>query len=374
MMLNKITQKINKNKLVPFLVLSLSSVNLFADITKGNGTWVYDTLYNNQGKRIGHSPGLFANEINNYNLSATGNHTIDKVYSYGGSLELYCRGSGGTSTSTPCTTSTMYVYYDTGKLSTAAYYNVLGNGCKPLSIIPVVDGRLDGVGEDDYLSALNNLDQPTAALFADKVARTLCSDPNVSGVQFDIEPFDISKPGQAYFYQQIAKDFASPMCIDSAHPKGRTFSVFTFAGRVNSTLAQILNKYNNGYVIDSLYDLGSKPGGSVNSPTEFRSYITTEIRNMVTKANQYNVKFQLAIPAGASVHEFETKNGRSTGYAQLDYVKAAYEVFSQLNVKSNPNFIGVALWVWLDQMWWGGSRFTPSTPNEETKAFLAKNL
>ncbi|MGQ3890349.1 hypothetical protein ACQUW5_15245, partial [Legionella sp. CNM-1927-20] len=155
MTLNKIARTINKNKLVPLMLLSLSSVNLFASVTKGNGTWVYDTLYNNEGKKIGHSPGLFANEINNYNLSATADHNITKLYSYGGSLELYCRGSGGTSTSTPCTTSNMFVYYDTGKLSTDAYYNVLGNGCRPVSIIPVVDGRLDQTGEDDYLSALN---------------------------------------------------------------------------------------------------------------------------------------------------------------------------------------------------------------------------
>ncbi|WP_419418589.1 hypothetical protein ACNVED_08470 [Legionella sp. D16C41] len=374
MMLQKLTQKIHQTSLSSLLILSLSSVKLFAAIPVGNGTWAYDDIYNNAGKKIGHSPGLFANTINNYNLSASGNHIISRLYSYGGSLEMYCQGSGGTSPSKACNPSNMLVYYDKGKLSTATYYSVLGKSSKPVAIIPIVDGRLDQKGADDYLSALNNLDQKTAALYADKVAQLFCSDPQVEGVQFDIEPFDISKSGQAYFYQQIAKDFASSMCIDNAHPKGRIFSIFTFASRINNTVAQILNKYQNGYVIDSLYDLGPKPGGSVNSPSEYRKYIKTEVKNMLAKAKQYNIKFQFAIPAAASAHEFESKNGVSTGYAQLDYVKASYEVFKQLQVQSDPNFAGVSLWVWLDQMWWEGYRLTPSTPNEETKAFLAKNL
>ncbi|STX29042.1 Uncharacterised protein [Legionella beliardensis] len=371
---NKSSHKNNRKRAFPLLILSLSSLNLFASVTDGNGAWVYDTLYNNQGQKIGQSPGLFASQINNFNAAATGDHTITKLYSYGGSLEMYCKGSGGTATNKACNASNMYAYYDNGKLSTAAYYEVLGNGCKPVAIMPVVDGRLDQKGADDYLSALNNLDKKTAALFADKVAKLYCSDENVAGVQFDIEPFDISKPGQAYFYEQIAKDFASDMCIDAKHPKGRTFSIFTFSGKVDSTVARILNTYNNGYVIDSLYDLGSKPGGSVNSPAEYRNYISNEVKRMLDKAKQYNIKFQFAIPAAASAHEFESKGGKSTGFAQLDYVKASYEVFQQYKVQANPNFVGVALWTWLDQMWWGGQRFTPSVPNEQTKAFLANNL
>ncbi|MGQ3890155.1 hypothetical protein ACQUW5_14140, partial [Legionella sp. CNM-1927-20] len=168
--------------------------------------------------------------------------------------------------------------------------------------------------------------------------------------------------------------FASDMCKDAKHPQGRTFSIFTTSGKVNNTVIKILTTYNNGYVIDSLYDLGSNPGSAGTPPEEYRRYITSEVRKMMTKAKQYNFKYQLAIPASASAHEFESKGGRSTGYAQIDYVKASYEVFKQYKVKLDPNFVGVALWAWADQRWSGGKRITPSIPNEETQDFLAKNL
>lgn len=349
----------------------------------GNGTWAYDSLYNNAGKKIGQKPGLFANLINDYNLSAEIGHKITQVFSYGGDMEMYCQGSGESDPNETCTSKNMLIYYDSS--STTAYYAAAYKTSDPVSMVPIVDGRLDQKGASDLLSALNHLDQPTAELYADKVAALYCNDDQVSGIQFDIEPFDINQPGQAYFYQQIAKDLAGknnpnsdgsdPLnCVNAAHPKGRFFSVFTFAKNVDGKVASVLNSHQNGYVVDSLYDLGPNAGGIANSPEDFRRYVSQEVQDMLAKAKQYNVNFQFAIPAAASAHEFESKAGKNTGYRQIDYVKAAFDAIDALHAKQDSHFLGMAIWAWNDRMIWHGEEYTPAIPSDETKAYLAKKL
>lgn len=343
-----------------------------------NSAWVYDSTYSSTGQKTGTQPGLFASAINAYNNQAQPGHKLTALFSYGGDLEMYCNGSGGSSSTTPCTASTMLAYYT--PQSTTAYYTAAQSTANPLKMYPIVDGVIGG----PYLTTFNSLSQAEAEIFADSVAQLYCADDNVHGVQFDLEPFDITQPGQAYFFAQIAKDFAGQHngpgqsdpyhCIDTAHPKGRTFSVFTFAAHVNATVGSIFTKYGNGWVIDSLYDLGPNPGGVVNSVTNYTTYVKAEIAKMMANAKAYNVPYQLSIPAAASVHEFESVNGQSTGYQQISYVQAAISAINASGARSDPLFRGIDLWAWDQQMWWSGKQFTPASPSSAVLQYLGTTL
>ena len=90
----------------------------------------------------------------------------------------------------------------------------------------------------------------------------------VAGVQLDLEPFDLAVPAQAYFYDQVAKNLAGENeeigevlgCANERFPDGRFFSVFTFASAITPQLGEMFTRYDNGYLVLSLYDLG--PGGA----------------------------------------------------------------------------------------------------------------
>ena len=88
------------------------------------------------------------------------------------------------------------------------------------------------IENNDYLDGLNIMGQTDASALADFVAKKICADDNISGVQFDLEPFELtgnsgrlsisdplvmdainknpkllSTSGQYYFYLRIAADF-----------------------------------------------------------------------------------------------------------------------------------------------------------------------
>lgn len=366
-----------------FLVTNASSA--FARVPTGHGTYVFDFTYDQAGKKTGHLPGLFANQINDYNVAAEIGHKLTQVFTYAGDMEMYCRGSGGTAPDKPCTRENMKVFYSNGSRSAAAYFDETRKSFTPADIMPVIDGRVNQTGADDYLRALNNLDQATAKIYADKVAELFCNDKHVSGIQFDIEPFDITQPGQSYFYQQIAKDLAGmnhpgrdgsdPLhCVDENHPQGRFFSIFTVSHRVNDKVAEIVNRYDNGYIVDALYDLGPKSGGIASSPEEYRRYVSREVGNMLEKADQYKVRFQFAIPVAATVHEFESRAGKMTGFKQIDYVKAAISAINDKHARDNKNYLGMATWTWIGRMTARGEEYTPSMPTDDIRAYLTKSL
>ena len=154
------------------------------------------------------------------------------------------------------------------------------------------------------------------------------------------------------------------------HPDGRFFSVFTYANKVNQTLATLFNQYHNGYVIDALYDLqdpNAEYAGVVSTkPDLYKTFAAAEISSMINKAKNYHVKFQFGIPVAASVHEFEYyenvdpkthladdvkhypahRDGSTNHVAQDDYLKALQTVFTNLRVdlENNPDYIGIDLW------------------------------
>lgn len=388
----------------------------------GYGTWVYDQEYDGnisegsislKNGKINVKPGLFKDVITEWNQKATG-FPYTQIFSYGGDIEMYCRGSGQSLPTDPCTIVNGYKHPD-GKpdLKDAFLVTFPGNekdqhiGLKSLEgylgipkiaqNIIIIDGRLDlptGT-EDEYLDYINALPEDEAIYFANKVSTAICSNNNVAGVQFDIEPFSftgeggkVPGPGQKFFYNQIAKNFAgwhkhsedtqgiNPTlsdddlhCVNADHPNGRIFSIFTFAKAITPDVKTMLTQYGNGYVMDSLYDLGPKPGAELNSVEDFKTYALQEIQNM----KALGVPYQFAIPAAASAHEFETRAGKDAAGAgnQIEYVKAATELIKD-NVLNDPNFKGIGVWSYNQKMYWpkGGDEYTPASPSEESMSYL----
>ena len=405
-------------------VLSCTSAVSFAGIQSnipfGHGTWLYDGIYDSTGKKLPPQAGMFVDQLSQYNKSANLNSQISQIYAYGGDIEMYCGGSGESDPSAICTPNDLLVVYyppqviskannnwdfllkttgDSGYSSVQQYKNVFGSK----NNVIVLDGRMDNINlkQYDYLDHLNTLNAEDAQHFANKIAKSICASDDVDGVQFDIEPFSFvgeggSFPGtgQQFFYTELAKDFAGyygnasdpdginqdpskdPFhCVDAKHPQGRFFSVFTFASKVTSAVATVFTHHGNGMIVDSLYDLGIKPGGEFNTVLEFTALVNTEMKLMKGIAATYGLSYKFAIPAAASAHEFESKNGIPTGQKQLDYVKAAILAIQPETLKAtDPNFKGVDIWSWNQSMWWHGMQFTPAQPDNATLSYLATNL
>jgi len=357
----------------------------YSNVLYRNGAYVFDFSYDKEGHKKEHTPGLFLRQISEYNRTANKDHQITAVFTYAGDMEMYCLGSGGSRKDKSCKPDDLMVFYGNGSKSAKVYGKLITTAEKSVDIVPVVDGRLDTHGKSDYLSSFNALSNKDAIIYADKVAKVFCKDTHVSGVQFDIEPFDMNQRGQYYFFEQIAKDFAGknhpntdgldPLhCVDANHPDGRYFSVFTNSYHIDAQVGKVLNQYQNGYIIDALYDLGAHEKGVATSPDEYRRLVDTEMTNILLKTNQYHVKFQLAIPVSATEHEFESRSGHHSGYDQLDYIKAAYSVIDEKKIRENVYFRGMVIWAFKERMMLSGQEYTPSKLDEETGAYLMKNL
>ena len=358
---------------------------------KANSSWAYDTT----------SPGTWVNAIKGYNQQATQGHELNEVYSYATDMEMYCPANDGTQ----CTAGDLYTYYtpgSTGRAHTDAYYQAF-DASDPGSLIisPIIDGRTDTNG---YMQGFNELSPGLAAGFADKVAGQVCADPHVDGIQFDIEPFNVTtKNGQYYFYLQLAKDFAGEHagdpaqdpygCAGAAHPRGRFFSVFTFAASIQpgtesaANVADVLNRYGNGYFMDSLYDLSSAPAGTLNGITSYQAAVQREATDTRFWAGRLRIKYGYGIPASASAHEFTTCTATprasggcvpdttgAAGYPMIEYTKAAVNAIDQAGAPHDPRYLGTAIWDFGDHVSWNGLNFGPVPAPEDVLSYLAANL
>ena len=397
-------------QLLTFTLSSLLSFTVSANntiIPKGNGAWVYDETYNAQGTRINPKAGLFVDALKQYNAGASDEHKINQIFSYGGNLEMYCSGSGESNLTTQCGPNQFLIlFYPPQNISKKNndwdYYmrNIGDSGYASLeqykdvdqsNHVITIDGRVDNtkLGIYDYLDHFNTLSKTDAAHFADKVAKNICANNDIDGVQFDIEPFSFTGKGgtyagsgQKYFYSQLAKDFAGyyanpndpaginpdistdPLhCINAKHPNGRFFSTFTFSQYVTPEVIEAFKHHNNGMVVDSLYDLSNTPGGTLTSVSEFSKLVSNELQAIKSKG----IAYQLAIPAAASAHEFG-------GIHQIDYVKTAIGLINQAGIRNDENFKGIAVWGWTQQMWWNGIKLTPASPDTATIKYLQNHL
>ena len=356
---------------------------------KANAAWVYDP------KDASHKfiTGSFVDAIRNYNLTANTGHRVKEIYTYGGDLEMFC--SSGDPTK--CTAHDLHVYYskdatDASGARTNASALAYADGVKsdliggtPI-ITPILDGMVQGSGP---LGGFNDLSPAMARAFADKVAETVCSDPAVNGIEFDLEPFNVSTDnGQYRFYLRIAEDFASSArgCVDAAHPKGRFFGIFGSAnalrpGTDSSTrVAEILTAHGNGYWIDPLYDLSSDPSGQRTSVADYLRIATAHAGNMAQWAKALGVKYQFGIPASASYHEFQDCSGSACGGAaapangQVDYATAALQAIDASGARSDDNFLGTVLWAWSPRTGFGDTQFGPTDITDAVAQYLSGML
>jgi hypothetical protein len=350
--------------------------------TLGHSAFVYDATYHSNGETAGVAPGTFASSLIDYNHKANITNTIKQTSSYGGSLELVCGGSSGSPLASNCTTADMLVFYQPGQLSTTAYTTAFAQNAMSMLILPIIDGKLDADGDKNLLNALNHLDEATANELADKVAQTYCADQQIAGVQFNFEGVDFNEFGQANFFRRIAMNFAGQNdptrsgsdafgCSNNLYPQGRLFSVLMSANHITPTVSEILNHYENGYIIDPLYDLGSNRGGTVNSPADYQRYAITEINNMINVASNLNIVYQFGIPLAATPHEFESVNGVKSGYQQIDYVRAVMAAIQTAKPAEFSYFKGLNFWAWSSQYDWQGQRFTPAQPSASVLDYLA---
>ncbi len=318
-------------------------------VPHADSAWIYDGAS---------GVGVWAQSIAGYNAGAGANNKITQIYDYGTDIEDY---SGTSPRSIDDGT-----YYDGGNKDngiwdTAAYWAALDQGpqlsnasAPAVSISPIIDGTPD-TGNIDSLSAAK------AAAFADEIADEVCADDNVSGIQFDYEPFNAESAGQQVFYTEISTDFASAAygCVDSAHSNGRYFSVFAFGAALAADGAEIKKMLgSDGYFISSLYDLGGNgPGvqnGTGSGAGDYPALVQAAVNTTAWYADQYNIPYAFGIPAAASDHEFvdcfgspctKAAAGDGTdGTGMLDYTKAAVAAIDAVVPNTDALFVGTDIW------------------------------
>lgn len=370
---------------------------IYADFPpRVNGAWLYDASNDSANNVVQEPPGYWAPDINTYNRTASAAHTITMLYSYGGSLGMSC------SSASSCLPSDYSVSFNptggtnSGYQSAQAYAtNVSAPSGEKIYIAPVLDGVIGNAS----LQYFNALDRGQASDFADKVAQTICSDDDVAGIEFDLERFDVSsKNGQYYFYLQIAKDFAGDHngnsnddpygCVDAVHPDGRFFSVFTsyYAAAPGTAealnLQKILATYSNGFAIAALYDLSSKPAGTLLSVSDYLTTVATQVNDMKKWSDRLGIDYAFAIPGGASAHEYTTCTGPAcvedaygqTGFPMLNYTKNAVSAINESGAHHDPLFIGNDLWFWGPLIHINDSYIGPSTPPAAVLNYLSTEL
>jgi hypothetical protein len=332
----------------------LASASMAINIPQGQGALLYDAQQNGgPSSPFVASPGHWEPNITAFNASAVEGKTITRLYPYSGDIEMYC-----TDPST-CIYSgskqNVFVYYDPpafGKTSVAAYRSAFPNAL----ILTIIDGST----KSSLLRALSYIDVGVGT--AGVVAGEVCSDINADGVFFDLEPFDITVPGQFALYQAIAKQFASAACIDAKHPKGRVFGVFLNPNKVAAgdwgKVAAALGP--NGFVAVSAYDVKDTSPPVPVSIQLYTSSITGMLGKMDAASRANKIPYTVVIPAASSFSEFNKfgfydasnppsdfrlqKDYTPDGITQLGYMKAVRAII--LSTCKSPFYLGRDYWSW----------------------------
>lgn len=356
---------------------------------RANAAWIYDPEATGPSRERNLKHGAYADLLTAYNRRSESKHNISLLYTFGGSTELYCERRG-----TPeqhCDPEDMVVTYeprgDAHRTARAYRKNVATRTSEGPVISPVIDGVVNA----DYpgsMKGFNELSREEAGILADKVSELVCSDPEVDGIQFDIEPFNVEeKNGQYHFYMRIASNFAGATgefgCVDEKRPDGRFFSIFTTARRIRPgsesarNVAEILHAHDNGYLVGALYDLGGGPPGTQTPLEEYRRLVRAETRNMYSWAKKLDIPYQHGIPAAAGYHEYERCRGpecapRERGPRQLDYARVALEAIH--DQPETDRFLGVTLWSIGPDVTRNETEFGPSKPSIEVLEYISGRL
>lgn len=365
----------------------------------------------------------WANDIKEYNSKCADdsvNCKINIVNSYGGDIEFWPSKDTPEACNAPASDDinkcNVSIYLDPVNAKAAqAYLDVEGVN----SITALIDGRLDGWDQiqtynafdgckfGDFYPNLANLTDVSLKRLAKDTAELYCKEDQIHGVQIDLEPFrdPYVVPMTKYisFLSEAMLDKDSTMgCRNDKHPDGRAVSYFCFAHSQNASFNDALGP--NGFYVFSLYDLDPKEGDGgfmYNSPAEFADRMRKEIP-YIRKVVGTTAKFQLALPAGASCHEYEQYvpmqgDGcgpactplNNTGVTMKDYVQAAFDVLLDEEVTKATNgafcldeanesqFLGISWWSYSYQMTyppmkWFDNEFLPGTPPEDALALIRK--
>lgn len=146
-------------------------------------------------------------------------------------------------------------------------------------------------------------------------------------------------------------------------------------------MASFTSAYHNGYVIDSLYDLGSNPAGSLNDLPTYNTLVTQQTSDMKAWADAAGIPYAFGIPAAASVHEYETCTGTcvagadgTPGNPMVDYDHEAVAAINAVGSPSDSLFLGTDVWDFGTATTSGGATVTPYTAQPDVLGYLATNL
>ncbi len=293
-------------------------------------------------------PGHWIPNITAFNKEASTGKEISCLYPYTGDIEMYCTGPSDCVYTGP--KKNVFVYYDVGLPSIKAYHDAFPN----VVMLPIIDGSTKSA----LLKALTYSDVGTNT--ADLLVEQVCNDPNSDGVFLDLEPFDISVPGQFAFYSQLAKRFVESPCVDTNHPKGRIFGAFLSPGRVKDW-SQVKAAFGNvGYAAVSGYDIKDTNPPTPTSIQLYHSSVTGMLTTMDAASTKFKIAYKVVVPWAASFGEFNKygkydpsnpptdfqliKDYTSEGITQLAYVQAARAIITA--VCKSAYYLGMDGWSW----------------------------
>ena len=132
----------------------------------------------------------------------------------------------------------------------------------------------------------------------EQIANFACRSPYVDGVQFDLEPYNKTYSGKV----NIALEVLSRMleeCSSSAHPEGRSVSIFVFADALNPETGLLKALGKIGYAVVSMYDLGDPDESKPHGPNTLEECVPHRVAAAFrARARADGASFALAIDPG----------------------------------------------------------------------------
>ena len=319
---------------------------------------------------VTNNPGHWISNIQSFNAGATTPNVISRLYVYGTSLDT----SGASNT----------VNYNNSFAiaSVAAYRTPFPN----LTILAIVDGTP---------GLLKNGD-PTAIQLAKDLANSLvtqvCSDTNVDGVFYDIEPTKFSYTGLFTLYQTTSTLLASDQCKDSQHPNGRYMGVYAYVNTGDGSLVKPALG-SNGFLAVPLYDVQDSQPPKPTNLQLFAQSAKSYVSNSDANSRAYGIPYTVIGPAGSSFGEFEQYGtyvaGTPTPPALYNYTLISNfspnitQVLYMTGVNANtlqyatsPNYMGVDYYGWnyyVSPIPKQNQVLLPSYPDDATVTYLQKN-
>lgn len=374
----------------------------------------------------------FAPAIEQFNL-ATADTTDDfsTILSYGGDIEFWAGPNSSAGCAAPASTDpsvcNVSVYYDPNNAKAAEVYKNV-SGVK--SITALVDSRMDGWTQiqeynnndncsfGDFYPDLNNLTNASMIKLAADTAKLYCAADVVDGIQVDLEPYsEIYSQSLNSFISLVGKNLLDEDntfgCRDEAHPTGRAVSYFCFAHDIYHRNGNVTpSPFNdllgpNGYYVFAAYDLYPDPddgGFMFNTPDGFKQRFATEAP-FFRKVLGSEAKFTLALPLGASCHEYEYYRPQSSnmsscgpacqpqasGFTMDQYAQAAFDFLLDpqttqdtdglfcMSEATNSQFLGISWWSFsvamtYPPMKWFNNEFLPGSPPPAALEVVRQNL